>query len=309
LLASALTDWIQAAGTSVAALLAVAAAGLAVWQLKSIKDQTITNTSANISQAYAVVSSEMGAIREHFLAHPLLYPYFYEEKEPADGDAQEAARLQVVCEAICDFADGLVEQRRATPSADMDWSTWETYFRFLYGASPLLRAYIVENIEYYPDYVLSMFGFVVVRDEDSGKVKSMWAATSMRREQAVRAAFGDALPQPVLGHGYPWIGTWEIREVRNDMKEPRTLVASVQPTGSETASLFLTWQSQEDAAATDVLRSWVLGLVKESVRIVAVDVHVVEAGEARLVGRVKLRPKSKARARERFLVPDVPIGS
>jgi hypothetical protein len=114
----------QAVGTSAAALLTFAAVVAALWQLRSIKEQSITSTRANVSQAYAVVSGQMGAIREHFLDHPELYPYFYESKElEPDLDDETNAQLQVICEDICDFADGLVEQRRATPDADMDWST------------------------------------------------------------------------------------------------------------------------------------------------------------------------------------------
>jgi hypothetical protein len=155
-----------------------------------------------------------------------------------------------------------------------------------------------------------MFGFVVVRDEESGEVKSMWAATAVEKEKDIRAAFGDALPEPVVA-GYPWIRTWKIDEVREDEEETGTLVASVQPgkAGSQTALLYLMWQGGEDSAATDVLVSWVVGLVKESTRLTAVDVLVVEEGEARREGHVALRRESEAQPRERFLVPDLPIRS
>jgi hypothetical protein len=308
LLASATTDWIQAIGTSTAALLAVGATIAAVRQLRFINTQTATSASANTSQAYAVVSQQMGEIRTLFLEHPEWYPYFYEGKAPPKVlDPREKDRLEVVCEAICDFADGLVEQRRSCPSADMDWSTWEAYFRFLYGSSPLLQEYLVENVSLWPDYVLSMFGFVVVRDERTGELRSMWGATELEEEADVLGAFGRAIPDPVVA-GYPWIRTWRLEQVWDEAPDGK-LAASIQPPkdAAQVASLYLAWETEEHAAAAPVLLSWLLSLVGESTLVEAVDVFTVAAGKAEREGRFELQAESKPAARERFLVPMVPI--
>ena len=80
----------------------------------------------------------------------------------------------MACEAIADFADVCVEQRKSITRGEMDWSTWDAYFRYLYRSSPVLQAFLRENQDFYPDYLMSVFGYIVVREERTGVVQSEW---------------------------------------------------------------------------------------------------------------------------------------
>jgi cytochrome oxidase assembly protein ShyY1 len=77
LLASATTEWITAAGTVAAALFALIATGVALWQLPRISKQLTLAAETNVSQAYSVVSERMSSLR-NLLAEDdaALYPYF-----------------------------------------------------------------------------------------------------------------------------------------------------------------------------------------------------------------------------------------
>jgi hypothetical protein len=123
--------------------------------------------------------------------------------------------LQLACEAIVDFADVCVEQRNSIRHAEMDWSTWDAYFRYLFQNSPVLQRFLRENKDFYPDYLTSVFGYIVVRVEHTGEVASEWQVEES--EEGLQ--------------GYPWIRTWLITKIRKDKDKSgntTTLEAAVQ---------------------------------------------------------------------------------
>jgi hypothetical protein len=270
LLASPTTtaDWMTAGGTVAAAGFALIATIVAIWQLSRIANQLTLAAQTNVSQAYAVVSERMAFLRD-LLANDdaALYPYFYSGRDPLKKQPRSRRKpprqdvLELACEAIVDFADVCVEQRKIIPHADMDWSTWDAYFRFLYQNSPVLKRFLKENKDLYPDYLTTVFGHIVVRDEDSGHVRSEW--------QVDESDEG-------LG-GYPWMRTWLITELLDPTtnetekrRKPKTLKAAVlRPVHASTIDVRFTWggvDGEEQHEIESVLYSWVLSQLKSSKR-------------------------------------------
>ena len=309
LLASATSDWVTAA-------IAILAAGIALYQLWQINKQSRLAANASKSQSYGQVTQQMSLLTEVFFQHPDWLAYFYEGDDPEHEHgsplpADLRRRLELVCEAIADFADGLVEQRRTVPEADMDWSTWDAYMRFMHQSSPFLRRYLRDNTDFYPDYLLSVFGYLVVRDELSGEIASEWAVTEWRRPEdeqgegpAPPAAWMDETFRPpgrAGGVGYPWMRTWLITRYVDDGAgaEPPLLAALVHPSTPEAAHVELAWHTPPDeddrAAVEAVLCSWVVEQLESSSRLRSARVHFLEEGEWRDRGRVLLASATRTR--------------
>jgi hypothetical protein len=195
-----------------------------------------------------------------------LYPYFYEDLDPGSKRARSspttpnAGTLDLACEAIVDFADVCVEQRKSIPDADMDWSTWDAYFRFLYQNSPVLRRFLRDSKDFYPDYLTTVFGYILVRDEQTGTVASEWQVKES--EQGLK--------------GYPWMRTWVITEIggcaskgkdKETHTKAKTLEAEVVHLDDHESAIDVqfTWRNvdvKEKQEIETVLYSWVLTQLK-----------------------------------------------
>lgn len=299
-----MTDWVGAGAALAAVTAAVVGGALAVRQLR-------VSARANVSGAYAQVSQGMAHVTELLFQNHEWIPYFYDGEEP-DGD-DDKWKLQLICEAIVDFADSLVEQRRAVPEADMDWSTWESYFRYLHQNSPLLGRYLEENLDFYPDYVFSVFGLIVVRDQ-SGKQTSRWEAKEVDAEELEQfdwldGAFGGGGRPSGFGvRGYPWIRTWQLTRIDDGSGDPPTLIAAVVPAEGEAriVDVYLAWHGSPPSGAEPVLRSWVLGLLTSSTRLRKAVFHASDGTTSverlKTGGHVGLPPWRRGR-HERFVVP------
>ena len=292
MLASTITDWLSFA-------LGAAAVAIAFWQLPKIGNEIRLGAQANLSSAYSVVSDRMAALRDVLAADDAaLYPYFYLGRDPEDEEAQALREqpsedvLQLACEAIADFADVCVEQRKSITAGEMDWSTWDAYFRYLYQNSPVLQRFLRENQDFYPDYLMSVFGYVVVRDERTGVVHSEWEVAESEDDVG----------------GYPWMRTWLIKKIGED-DETEMLTAAVrapvQP-GSTTIDVDCTWTVDQQENVELVLYSWVLWQLTssnlwESARIVEGET----VRTARLVPSPRWRHPFAPRVppRESFLPP------
>jgi hypothetical protein len=314
LVASALTDWIGAG----AAVLTVAFASLVVFQLLDIKKQTRQSALAGVSQSYAQVSERMWTLRNSLFEHPGWVRDFYENVR-ADGVPKDVAtQLEMLCEEIVDFADALIEQRNTIPGADMDWSTWDVYFRYLYQHSPLLRTYLRVNRTFYPDYVLTAFGYVIARDEQSGVIRSEWSVYEWqpdladdRVEEAVARCLREGEhPDVATAEGFPWFRTWAITRIdddRDDTQVPRLVaVTRAGPSDGRQADVRIAWCGAPDEDATPVLQSWVLSVLRGS-SVLTTATLSVEGDQA--FALVQLQPsrrwerKPESSLRERFLAP------
>ena len=240
MLASSITDWLSFA-------LGAAAVAIAFWQLPKIGNQLRLAAETNLSSAYAVVSERMAALRD-LLAEDdaALYPYFYLGRDPEDEETNAPSEdvLQLACEAIADFADVCVEQRKSITRGEMDWSTWDAYFRYLYRSSPVLQAFLRENQDFYPDYLMSVFGYIVVREERTGVVQSEWQVDES--EDGVS--------------GYPWMRTWLIKKISED-DQTEMLTAEVRAPDkgtSTTIDVNCSWTVEQEESVERVLYSWVL---------------------------------------------------
>jgi hypothetical protein len=318
LLASAWGD----AGAVTTAVVAVVATIAAVWQLPAIKRQTRLSADASKSQSYGQVTQQMGALSAIFFETPDWLAYFYEGADPADDELEpnELRRLELVCEAIADFADGLVEQRRSVPEADMDWSTWDAYLRFLHQNSPFLQRYLRENTDFYPDYLLSAFGYLVVRDELTGEITSEWAVSEWHRPEGEDAEERDeadraferwvdaTFPDPErVGHvGYPWLRTWVISRCDDEPGGARgpVLVASARPDEENVAraTVRFAWHPEPPAldrarirSIEEVLCAWVIEQLESSSRLRHADVHFLGGERPDDRGRVYLSSPTRTR--------------
>jgi hypothetical protein len=310
--AATTADWITAWAAVATAAIALVATGVAFWQLPQIRKQLTLVAHANASQAYDVVAERMASLR-NILADDdaALYPYFYESRDPSNVSYSKAA-LDLACEAIVDFADVCVEQRKSIAGADMDWSSWDAYFRHLYQHSPVLKAFLSENLDFYPDYVTTVFGYIRVRDELNGAVTSEWEVR-------------EADPQEVAG--YPWIRTWVMTQIsqrdgKGELKPvPETMIntlkAAVSPAGDASAvKVRFTWHV-DDVKTKELepfLFSWVLSQLESSSRLRTAEICVVgekRRRRARLgshTGRRRLWPVvTRNSPRERYLAQNVPF--
>jgi hypothetical protein len=290
----------------------VFAAG-AIWQLPKIKKQLTLATQANVSEAYAVVSERSASLRNVLAADKAaLYPYFYDgidpdqtrwlSKRPWLRKRPNKDALDLACEAFVDFADVCVEQRKTIAGADMDWSTWDSYFRYVYQHSPVLQRFLRKNIDFYPDYVTTVFGYIVVRDEKTGVVKSQWEVHESNEESK----------------GYPWGRTWLISEITPKKKRPM-LKAAVKQLNPETVDVWFTWEQKNEQnvqkkTTEQVLYSWVLSQLKSSSRLRTANI-VVDAEDPKPRSRSPLGAIARMRRgwilvtrrlpRERLLAPEV----
>jgi hypothetical protein len=222
----------------------------------------------------------------------------------------------------------------------MDWSTWEAYLRDVYQKSPVLKRYLQESIQFYPDYVLTVFGYIIVRDKDTGEVQSQWSvdewgsarAKAPRPEvlhSAIERCGGDPGSVSDAAHTYPWFRTWVITQIGGNAKDgsPR-LVAVTAPAkcDSETANVAFEWSEHGDnpdpqnvrEEAERHLQDWVLVVLQTSSRLEKAnvtfhprpDTEVVWLGE-RVRWRVpRLWPNvrigwHKKRPREHYLAPTI----
>ena len=303
LLASAITDWVTLAFAGVATL-------VAAWQFPKIGNQLRLAAETNLSSAYAVVSERMAALRDLLADNDAaLYPYFYSGLDPDDEQAPSSLErpsedvLQLACEAIVDFADVCVEQRKSIPHGEMDWSTWDAYFRYLYQQSPVLRGFLRENKDFYPDYLTSVFGYIVVRKEHTGVVLSEWQVEESE----------DGL------QGYPWMRAWVITKIPDEddeTTETKRLEAAVQAPEerASTIDVLFTWSGID---ATDelesVLYSWVLWQLKSSSRWR--NANILVENQSPRTERLQSIPLSRrlfgprGPQREAFLPPKIPFGS
>ena len=276
---------------------------------------------ATLAQNYGRVSQQMSDINALFRAEPTWLPYFYEGIDPTPAGSKIRLSLELVCEALVDFADSVVEQHRATPATGMDWSTWENYFRFLQSNSPVLQRYLSENLDFYPDYVMAVFGLIVVRRPETGFRISAWRAREIDLADAADRAlanefFGSESAETFGLAGYPWVRTWVmdrtwVTDGTSTERASRTLVwIEVETEDSQSAKVHVRWQNEPNQHSRETLRSWVLGTLTASARLRYAVVDECKAGQTTPVGVIyELHPRRRRLfrrrhpSREPFLVP------
>lgn len=256
------TSWDLVIGQALLIPIALGGFYIAWREIRHLARQQKIATDAVTSQLYGQVSEAMYRVNQTFNKKPEWWKYFYKEvPEPATTLLKD--QLENVCEMILDFVDAVVEQKRALPQdVQMDWSTWEAYFRFLYNNSPVLRRYVEENYEFYPDYFFAALGYLVVRDAYSGKVISRWAACPAERKgyipHSVHLAKHWTLPRDT----FPWIRTWIFTEQIG--KAPRMVFAAVRSDGPDVAGVTIKLQGNSGAGEIldrelSVLQYWIIG--------------------------------------------------
>jgi hypothetical protein len=135
-------NWIAAAG---ALLNFCALVGLIV-SILILNKQTRLSTRAALAAVYQGISDQMHDIDKVFVDNPTLRPHFYAD-EPLPNDRVERERVMALAELIVDFSDNFLVQCPVLP--DEYERGWLVYFKALYGSSPAMREYLLQNGHWY----------------------------------------------------------------------------------------------------------------------------------------------------------------
>jgi hypothetical protein len=292
------------------------------FQLRLLSHQMTVSSQAGISQAYGQVMQGMGEIHRILLEHPDWIPYLYEDKEVGSGSDALRQELYHLCEVFADFLDVVVEQRGAIPSSEMDWSTWDLYFRYVYANSPILREWVLDNITFYPDYELASLGFIVVREPVNGRVTEVWDAIAYEEEKPEHASTVRQLwPEEadrtarISQAGYPWVGTWIMRCYDGDGHWKPAGVATVAMRDAQSAQAAVHWLLARGHDLTEkTLISWLLGVIASGGLVLEASVATYVANACIKETPYQIRDRGVTSPRgdrsaphlahqERFLVP------
>jgi hypothetical protein len=297
-LVTSTTFWTAVGSIAIAvtAVVAVLAALFAYRQVKGLRDQLDVSVRQSRSQLYGQVSSLNGQIHDALERHTECIDYFYNQAPPPPTKgpmADPKLRLQLynMCERYIDFVDGVIEQKRAMPATgrveSMDWSTWDSYFRFLYRSSPVLQEYVRENLDSYPDYIFAVLGYIIVREPESGRVTSKWVAHEVTDpddadgddNRLARRLFGERALDGTLT-GFPWIRPWLFHpdaeawdndhgDVLPTAPAALTSVIAIVPgfAGRWRADVSVRWRGLVDAQAQEALRQWLCATLSAGERL------------------------------------------
>jgi hypothetical protein len=309
-------DWWAAAAQW--AGIVVALGGLFfVWiQVRALARQQMLAARAATSLLYGVVSEAMYRVNNVFYEHPGWVQYFYEAVEAPSrlSEAELLTQLDRVCELVMDFVDAVVEQKRVLPDeVSMDWSTWEAYFRYLYVNSPVLRTFIDENLDLYPDYFFAAFGYLVVREQNTGHILGTWIACEVDPDERdpeqvpdVTMAAGILECKELPAQGFPWNRTWIIRrkaKAAGQEASSTVVVAAVEGTGVDRAKVAFRWRLQSNETELPdrerkVLQYWVLGTMDGT------GVNKVDFKLATTRTTYSIRRRKAPRGTDSFLIPE-----
>jgi hypothetical protein len=212
----------------------------------------------------------MSEINAVFERHIDWVKYFYDGEDPPEGevDLQLRTQLDNFCEALMDFVDSVVKQQRSMPASTMDWSTWEVYFRYLYGNSPILREHISENLDYYPDYTLALLGLIVAREPLSGVIVGKWTVREIDLEKdggILKKFFKSNLPGCTGIQGFPWARTWLI--CRSGDPES-CMLAAIDAAHSNHAEIHVRYQGVKVSQREwIVILNWIMGRLQSGARL------------------------------------------
>lgn len=311
-----LTDIVSFSNIAVA-IFALAALYFTRVQLRALGDQVHQANQASIAQSYSQIIQATTEINNIFLDHPEWYPYFYKGKEVDQGPEGEELRNQLehVSETFLDFLDMLLELRSVTPFSPMDWSLWQDYFRRVYNSSPALRAYATASDNGFPDYQLTALGLIIVRNDVSGQIMSIWHACEFDENNdshvlAMRRLWGSEWCAYVAPAGYPWVRTWVMRQIDDDVP---SVIAPVSVSSPQEARVSAYWLSEcADTRTKETLNSWILEILTDSkliTRAVVTTHHMTEPREeaAYQLRDVKETKKLLARRAAQYLVDQEPF--
>jgi hypothetical protein len=156
---ASLTDMVSASAASVTALTAIAGAIFVVRQLRSVERATRGATYERLAaQSYEVI---------RFLAQkPETYKYFYEDANLPDApDSQDPTLRPFVnyaTEMLANYCEYIALQRRyMSPTT---WKTWLTFIEGTYQCSPVFRAFIEREGQWYADELIK-----IIEDIKKGK--------------------------------------------------------------------------------------------------------------------------------------------
>ena len=260
------------ASATVISLIVVAA------QLREVARQDKIASGATQSQVYGRVLEAMRVIDRVLLERPELLKYFYKGVEPPRKPSEALdARLMQLSFLFMDLASDVMEQRRALHT-DVDWQSWDAFFRFVYGSSPYLRRFIEDNVDFYTDYVLAAFGHVNIREEFTGRIIGQWEAyepasglanveDDRRRpsgRRLIRALWPEREVERRPATTYPWARTWLLRRLYSAGAPAHTGVLLADVTATARGMTISTWHHGVGRETEPWLHSWLLSTAEGS---------------------------------------------
>ena len=99
-------------------------------------------------QTHSYLYTHQDSITRFFIEHPDLRPFFYENVELSNNEA-DSVIIKPVTEMVADFSEHIYLQ---LPNLPKDVSGgWEFYMKNLYNRSPILRTHFDVNGDWYSD--------------------------------------------------------------------------------------------------------------------------------------------------------------
>lgn len=87
-------------------------------------------------------------IKEVFLAHPELRPYFYNNVQLEEIDQASYDKAIVVADYFCLYLEQIITQGETISKHSR--TSWFKYTKSVYDRSPLIREYLKDKREWYP---------------------------------------------------------------------------------------------------------------------------------------------------------------
>ena len=158
-------DWIAltAIGACILPLITVIGFWLVVKQLRGEREALETATRDQVYQA------SLGILKM-FVEHPDLRPYFY-DSIPMPGQILERSKVLAACEVMGDHWENILLSKKSLDQETL--GVWRNYMRGIYGASPSLRYFLLEEGYRYSGDFLGLFGAHLADESKAQRVKNL----------------------------------------------------------------------------------------------------------------------------------------
>lgn len=111
---------------------------------------------AAMSQTFQTTVNSFNDLTKYFIAHPEYKPYFYAGKKAPDEEL-EFERVNALAELFIDAFDSLVVHQGYTLK-EYEWETWDRYAKYIYRRSPIIRRYLADHADWYPEALFLLLG-------------------------------------------------------------------------------------------------------------------------------------------------------
>ena len=119
------------------------------WQGKEVAAATRFASKASVESTMAHLAANFGAVMQLLVTYPELRRYVY-EGEPLPESGNDLARVQTLCELLCDAAETTLVVAARMPHAATDLQGWARYARSILDSSPGCASIVERYPHWYP---------------------------------------------------------------------------------------------------------------------------------------------------------------